>query len=223
MQENKALTGTLQILEDETSGSRVVFGEVVEALNHRGFGPLLMAPALLTILPTGAIPGIPILSAVFIFLIAGQIVAGRRYPWLPRRLTEFSFEREKLLSAIERAKPYTKTIDRFVRPRLGFFSRKIFHSIIAAICCVLALGMAAVGFIPFVPALICLPILFFALGISAKDGALILVGFIFTLGATLLILWMAGIIGSGKDQIKIGKMIFAEQPSYSINLDDFNL
>lgn len=219
MTKHKVLTETLEVLEDETEGTKVVFGDIVEALNHRGFGPLLMAPALLTILPTGAIPGIPALSALFICLVAGQILIGRRYPWMPKRLKKFSFKRQKLISAIELAKPYTTKIDRFIRPRLTFLSRKGFQWLIAAICCVLAGFMGLIGFVPLMPALISLPILFFAIGISSKDGIMTVCGFAFTLTAALTILMFSGVFG-GEDKIKIGQPLFSLQPPMVIEMEN---
>lgn len=217
MTQSRALTGTLEILEDETDGARITVEDILRALNHRGFGTLLLAPALLTILPTGAIPGVPALSAVLIAAVAVQIIAGRRYPWLPGRIKKISVDRKKLISTVDKVKPVTKIIDRYICPRLEILSGKHIHALIAAICLLLSLGMLMVGFVPFLPALICLPILFFGVGMSAKDGVLILCGFGFTCAALALILWLAGFAG-GEERIRIGKPVFIQQ-SYSIGSD----
>lgn len=177
---HKTLTDTLQILESETGGNTVVFKDLAQALNRRGFGPLLIAPAILIILPTGAIPGIPALCGVFIFLMASQILMGRHHPWLPRGIKNFSFERSKMVKAINAARPYTQKADKFIRPRLKFFTRDIATPVVAAICAVLSLAIIFMGFIPMLPALISLPILFFGLGISAKDGVMTLLGLLLT-------------------------------------------
>ena len=82
---NKALTETLEVLKEETKGDKISIGDIVEALNHRGFGPLLIGPSLLVVMPTGAIPGIPSLCALLIILIAAQIAFGKRHRGSRRR------------------------------------------------------------------------------------------------------------------------------------------
>src|SRR5690606_16809652 len=140
-------------------GDKVTIDDVVKALNHRGFGPLMMAPALLVILPTGAIPGVPAVAGITLCLVSAQIVFGRHYPWMPKRLKNFSLKRSKLVSAIERARPYTKRIDRYVRPRYKIFAHSLMQRLVATICFVLGIIMTLAGFIPFLPAAIGVPVL----------------------------------------------------------------
>lgn len=192
MPHNKNLSDTLDILQTETSGETVIFNDLVEALNRRGFGPLLIAPSALTILPTGAIPGIPALCGIFIILMAGQILIGRHHPWLPKRIKNFSFRRDKMVSAIQKAKPYTSKVDTFLRPRLKFLTQDTATPLVALICVILSLGIVVIGFIPMLPAAISLPILFFGLGISAKDGLMTLLGLFFTLIAPFAVLYLMG-------------------------------
>ena len=46
------------------SGDTTSLGEVIERFEDRGFGPLLLMPALIALLPTGAIPGVPTLCGI---------------------------------------------------------------------------------------------------------------------------------------------------------------
>ena len=178
MGDTLSLTEALDMLKRDTRGQKISFGDIVETLNHRGFGALIIAPALITVLPTGAIPGIPALCAIFIILIAAQLVFGRSHPWIPKRLDKMSFSRKKYEQAVEKARPYTQWIDRFFHPRLQFLTRKVAQRIIAVICVLLSLIIIVVGFIPFIPMLPALAILMFGLGISVHDGLLIAFGFI---------------------------------------------
>ncbi len=214
------LTQTLDLLQDDIKGSKVSFGDVVESFNHRGFGPLLLAPALMAILPLGAIPGVPAFAGLFIAVIALQMLMGRRYPWLPQRIKSFSFKRSKLTHAIRMARPYTQRLDKILKPRLSVLNSRVFQYLAASICVVLALLMVLIGFIPFFPMIISVPILFFALGFSAKDGAMTLMGFALTISALLLIGCGLG-ISCVDDRIIIGEPTFTVQNSYLINLDMF--
>ena len=95
------LTDILVKLADEPDGSELSLVSVVETMQGRGFGPLLLAPTLMVLLPTGAIPGVPTLSALLIMLVAGQLVFGKRAPWVPGRLRQMSFERARFRAAVE--------------------------------------------------------------------------------------------------------------------------
>ncbi|QJX02492.1 hypothetical protein HML84_13100 [Alcanivorax sp. IO_7] len=53
------LTDILRELAEWPDGGRISLVSVVDTMQGRGFGPLLLAPALLVVLPTGAIPGCP--------------------------------------------------------------------------------------------------------------------------------------------------------------------
>jgi len=187
----RGLTETLQTIEREAQGDRISFGDLVKALNQRGFGPMLMAPALIGVLPTGAIPFMPDLVALFIVLIAVQLLMGRDHPWMPQRLKEYSFKRKTYKKGMKLAKPYTKWIDSFFHPRFQFLTGPIAQKFIAVLCIVLAFAIAILAFIPFAAAAPCAAVLFFALGLTVHDGLLTAVGMLFmtlSLGA-LPFLW----------------------------------
>lgn len=217
MDKSTKLTETLDLIKQDVRGKKVAFGDVAESLNHRGFGPLLLAPALITILPTGAIPGVPAISGLFITLVAVQILCGRKYPWLPARLRKFSFKRSKFIYAVRVVRPYTKKFDNILKPRLKFLSHISVRYFVAVLCLILALLMMAIGFVPMLPAILSLPILFFALGLSAQDGAMTLAGFVLTLGAAMLIGCATG-ASCIDDRIVIGDPEYIRQHSYIIGL-----
>ena len=60
----------------------------------------------------------PTLSALLIMLVAGQLVFGKRAPWVPGRLRQMSFERARFRAAVEKVRPWTERIDRLLKPRL---------------------------------------------------------------------------------------------------------
>lgn len=182
-----ALTETLEAIRKSAQGEKISFGAVIEALNHRGFGALLIGPALITVMPTGAIPGVPAVCALFIILVAAQIIMGRSYPWLPQRLSAMSFSRKTYEKGLERISPYTKKIDGFFHPRLRFLTDMPAQKIIAIFCIMLGILIIGVGFIPFVPVLPAAAILLFGLGLSVHDGLLALLGFVM-MGAALAVI-----------------------------------
>lgn len=173
------LTGVVDTLLAETGRDKIRVEEILDSLNRKGFGPLLIAPCLLALLPTGAIPGMPALCGVLIVLISVQLLAGLRHPWMPRRLLGVSFRAQRLRNGIRRIRPYTQAVDRHVHNRLSFLAdNEISKRLTALVITSLGLAMIFIGFIPFFPALFALPVLFFALGLSVHDGVLLAVGYI---------------------------------------------
>ncbi len=173
-----SMTEALEAIRDETDGEQITVADLTAALRRRGFGALLVGPALITILPTGAIPGVPALCGVFIFVVSVQIVFGRSHPWLPKRLKTISFSRSKYSAGVQRVRPYTVWIDQFFHPRFEFLTTRPAQRVIAVVCVFLSVAMIVLGFIPFAPAILGVSILFFGLGLSVRDGLLAAIGFL---------------------------------------------
>jgi hypothetical protein len=178
MSEPLKITGTLDAIREDTDGEKINMYELAEALNSRGFGPLLTGPAIITILPTGAVPGVPDACALVIIFIAVQILMGRHNPWLPQRLKKISFRRRKFLSGIDKVKRYTRRVDKVVFPRLQFLTKAESQAWIALISVFLAVCISIMSFIPLLAALPAAGILFLGIGLSAKDGAFVIAGYL---------------------------------------------
>ena len=177
MREKHGLTDTLRRVL-EAGGERVCVGDIVEALRSRGFGPLILAPVLLVLLPTGAVPGVPTVMAGLIVLVAVQRVLGRRHPWLPRRLRAFGLERARFQRGVEWLRPYTERIDRYTDARLAWLTGDIGTRLSAAFCVVLASTIPPLDLVPFAAALPALAIALFALGLAVSDGLLVAIGYL---------------------------------------------
>lgn len=172
------ITKLLDTLDDHIEGQKKVYlSDIVDALEKRGFGALLLMPALVTVLPTGAIPGVPAACAGVICLVAGQLAVGMKRPWLPGPLGSMSISGKKLSAALEKSKPYAEAVDDLSEVRYEFLTKDVAQRVIAVLCIVLAIMMGIVGFVPFAPMLFSLPVLLFAAGMCLRDGLLTLSGF----------------------------------------------
>jgi hypothetical protein len=194
--ENTSLTKILDSIREDVGGKatkRITLGRITRAINHKGFGMLLLAPTGVLMLPTGAVPGVPIVCALFITVISVQILLGRENVWLPRWMRRLSLSKKRFNKTIRDAKPYAKKIDGIVQARFSLLTSDLAHKIAALICIALCVPLAFIGFIPFLPMLLSLPILFFALGMCVKDGFLILCGFIAAVILVLLIPCLLGV------------------------------
>ena len=168
----------LEDAESENGNSKVSVGGILEALKHKGFGAFFIAPTIITILPTGAIPGVPAACGILLLLIAVQIVFGREHPWIPSKIKNIEFSKQKYKNAIEKAKPYIEKIDNYIHPRLELLTKGIMKQISALVSIALSIAIITVGFIPMAPALFGSAILWIGIGFSARDGALILLGYV---------------------------------------------
>lgn len=174
----ESLTGVLDMLLDGQKDQRVQLGNVVKQFKYRGFGSLMLVLTLVIMLPTGAIPFVPAISGLLILFISFQILFGYKYPWIPQRLSNLSMSRDKLERGIHKVKPYTQKIDRLLKPRLPYLTHNIVKRITALITIMFATVIILIGFIPLLPATLAIPIFFFGLGYIARDGLLILIGFL---------------------------------------------
>lgn len=171
---DNGLTATLEAIRDDTEqGESISVKELMTALNSRGYGPLLIGPALITVLPTGAIPGVPAISALLIIFVSIQILFKKQQPWIPKRFKNTTFSRKKFVSGLEKVKPYTKKVDSFFYPRLQFLVRHEIQPFIALLCIFMSVCIIILGWIPFLAMLPASGILLLGLGLSAKDGLMV--------------------------------------------------
>lgn len=161
-----------QLRERASGNQRVTVDEALEAFGGRVFGPFLALIGLVVITPLGAIPLVPSLAATLIILIAAQRVFGRRHPWIPRKLRERSVDQGKLVSALEKSRPWARRIDRILRPRLLPVLEGPMRRIIALLLIFLGATMPFLELVPFAAALPAFAVLLFGLALSTQDGFL---------------------------------------------------
>ncbi|WP_395344198.1 exopolysaccharide biosynthesis protein [Ningiella sp. W23] len=181
------LTEILNKISDDTDGDTTTINDVVSQLESRGFGPLLIAPALVALLPTGAIPGIPSICGLSILLIVLQIIAGKSHPWLPNKLKKIEIGRDKLKSGVEKFEPYTKRIDKVFKPRLSFLTNEVGKRVISAVAGLTALLMIPLEIVPFAAALPAAAVLMLGLSISTEDGVMSVIGVILSVVSGYLV------------------------------------
>ena len=182
------LTAIVTTLENKATKSRVSFGDILKNLKNRGFGPLLVIPAMLVIMPTGAIPGMPIICGLFMIAISAQMAFGMPL-LLPKRMLRFSMDKKKFVSALEKIEPVTRVVDKVTHPRLKFLTTPIMERVIAFIIILLSMMVMAVGVIPFAVVPPAFAILLFAVALMSKDGLLMGAGLcVFIAAAYIMVL-----------------------------------
>ncbi|MFP3944998.1 MAG: exopolysaccharide biosynthesis protein [Alphaproteobacteria bacterium] len=175
------LSGLLQrLFERFDDGSppetKLTIADLLETIGRRAYGPLLLFIGLFSISPASFVTGMTWLSATIIILIALQMLVGRRTPWLPRNILRIRLTRKLLFSGLNAMKPWARRIDRFLKPRLTFLTGWPFVPLVALVCIVSALISYPAGFIPGAPFVPGMVIVLVGLGMTARDGLMILLG-----------------------------------------------
>lgn len=160
-------------------GARVTVGEIVATLNDRGFGALCAVVGILAAAPViGALPGVSIGSAILILLVAGQHALGRRSLWIPAVLAKRAFDRKTFEKSIERVRPYARSVDKFIKPRLSWsVGGATERRLIAVAICILALTMFPLALIPWGVLPPALAVAAFGIAITGRDGLFAMIGY----------------------------------------------
>ena len=171
---------------------RLTFGELIEALGQRGYGALIVLLALPNLLPFW-VPFLSPLVGVPMFIVCAQLAFGRTTPRLPDMVARRSMRGAALLGMIQKASPWLRRVERFVKPRPSFLTTRTGERLVGAWCMVLA----AIVVLPTPltngpPALACL---IMALGMLEEDGVVILAGAAFGLLAAAFSLSVVGSLG----------------------------
>lgn len=172
---------TSELLRDLTHGAaadRITFGEMVQRLRHRSFGLMTLVFAVPCVLPMP--PGVAGLCGVVIVIIAVQMLIGLPGVVLPPPLARRGMSRALFRRMVDRALPHVQRLERVCRPRLPVAHHRLGEAVIGFT--LLLLGLVITLPIPIIgniPPGIAASII--AVGISERDGLVVVVGMLATL------------------------------------------
>jgi len=172
----------LEALADAFPNETVSVGDVLDRLDGRAFGLLLLLLAAPMCIPN--LPGISTIFGVILVAPAVQMILGSRKPWLPTGLRLWSFQREHLRAAIRGAAPILKRVERFVQPRWTWALKSPFTILLGVQTLFLAIILILpIPFGNFGPAIV---IAATALAFLQDDGVLAMATPVLTVAATAL-------------------------------------
>ena len=175
MSGSSTLVDTLDAVREEADGDTVPLGDILDRIEERGYGPLVMVLSAFVILPTGMIPGVPAIIGICLILLGGQMLLGKDRPWFPSRIEKFDVDCDKLRKSVDTARPWADRLSALLRQRLSALTNGPVANRVAALFIVMAgLIMVPLGFIPTLPAVLGLSMLLLGLGITARDGLVVL-------------------------------------------------
>lgn len=172
----ETLTQALERLEQAGNGEQLAVRDMVHSVNDRGFGPLILLPALITFLPTGGIPGVPAVAAMIIVIVSAQMLLGWQDPWLPKRVMRLTVERQRFVELLRKSHVVTRRIDKVIRPRMQWVVSTKGTRLVGFVTILVALSMIPTGLIPFLTALPSGFLVILSVGLVARDGLLVLIG-----------------------------------------------
>lgn len=175
------LTEVLDEISESANDARngspdMSLGEALDAVGRRSFGPLLLVIGLFTISPATIIPGMTWLAAGLTLLVAGQMLLGLQHLWLPRWALDVKAPRTLVRAGVACARGWSGFVDGLLCQRLTFLSQPPFVNLVALCCIAAALVTFPLGLIPFAPLAPGIAVVFFGLGMTARDGLWLLAG-----------------------------------------------
>lgn len=159
---------------DETAGEDQVakLGDVVDRLDERAFGFLLLLLALPCCLPFVYL--LPQLVALPMLALAGQMAAGRHHPWLPRKFHERPFSVPAFQKVVTRSARYVGWIERLATPRLrqvtGHLATRLVGALLLIPTASILLPLPSTNTVPGIGVAIA------SLGLIERDGVLVILG-----------------------------------------------
>jgi hypothetical protein len=134
----------LQRIADLADETEISFGAIIDALEERAFGMLLFLFAIPALIPF--LVGINSFVSIPIALLALQMIAGQRRPWLPRRIRAQTISMSTFRKMTKTVVPWLKRIESVTRPRLKFFAGRWAEPVLAVFILIFAGVVAIPGF-----------------------------------------------------------------------------
>lgn len=149
-------------------------GDVLDQLDERAFGLLLLLLALPCCLPFVYL--LPQIVALPMLALAGQLAAGRHHPWLPKTLHDRSFPISAFQSVLDRSAKYIGWIERFAHPRIPALTQGLGVRIVGALLIVptasILIPLPSTNTIPGIGVAVA------SVGLIERDGVLVLMGLV---------------------------------------------
>ena len=171
MPPGRRLSRTLRDIQDEGADSIGVH-DLTARMGETAFGALIALFTLPCLIP--APPGLGVLLASPLLLVAAQAALGARAPWLPGIIRRRRISGSRLGQVLRRALPAVERAEAFSQPRLGFLFHPAAERAVGAGCALMALlSMIPIPFAHLAPAL---SAGILGLALAQRDGVLLIVG-----------------------------------------------
>jgi len=179
----KPLQSILDHLDDVIIDDIADLKSIIESFGDRAFGPVMLLSGFFMLTPFGVIPGVPAAFGLIVITFAVQLLMRRETPWLPNILARVEVSSARVKKVKIKATPFLAKIDGIIRPRMQWAARGPFQVLAALIAIILSMAMVPLGAIPFA---VCIPgfvLGLLGLGITARDGIMMMIAFTLSFGS----------------------------------------
>lgn len=186
----RSLSDILDAVEAAAEGGTASVEDILTEVGERSFSPIILVPALILVSPLSGIFGLPTVGAVLIFLTTVQKLFGRPHVWLPSVIKKRSVKAERLIRAVGWLRRPSRWIDARMEKRLTWLVTR--GANIATLLTIIAITMVIplLEVLPFVTSVLATAIAFFAIGLLARDGAFIVLGYVWTCASSAIAYWL---------------------------------
>lgn len=190
----RTISELLEELSGKYKAKTLSVEQLVKGFHERGFGFFLFIFALPMALPIPVPPGINVLLATPLLLLTAQQAVGRKTIWLPDAILKKRFERESMVSAIEKSLPFTRKLEIFIQPRLAFITQPPISRVIGLLGFIMALAICVP--VPLTNTIPSFGIALMAIGVLMRDGLTVCAGAIIGTTWVLLLVFIAILLGT---------------------------
>jgi hypothetical protein len=152
--------------------SKISIGAILDALEERAFGMLLLLFAIPALIPF--LVGVSSAFALPIALLACQLIAGHRRPWLPKRIRTQTISITSYRKMTKVLLPWLRRVEALTKPRLKFFAGRFAEPVLAIFILVFAAIIAIPG--PGTNGVPGIAVGLIALAMIERDGVLAIIG-----------------------------------------------
>ncbi|NJN21077.1 MAG: exopolysaccharide biosynthesis protein [Leptolyngbya sp. RL_3_1] len=170
--------------QDLEAAQTVTLKDILTLAGERTFGFLFVLLALPSALPLPA-PGYSIPFGVVMLILAGQLVIGRKRPWLPSGWQGKGFDIKTVRKFVKAGVPWLRRIEVLSRPRLSYVCTSPTGRVVIGV----AIALMSISMMIPIPGTNTLPaigILITGFGLLDDDGLISLAGLVVcVMGAAL--------------------------------------
>lgn len=190
---DQGFIGLIAGLADRAGPDGLTIGEIVDRLDERSFGVLILILAVPCLVP--ALYGVPQIVGIPILLLAGQMLVGRQEPWLPRQILERRVSKAWLDRMADFAVKRMGWFERLSRPRLKLFAEGWAEQAAAAFMILATLTIV----LPMTNTVPSVALTLMAVGLIQRDGLFVAGGAAVAVGwaGALLTVALAFWLGAG--------------------------
>lgn len=176
----RKLSDILTDLAADQSRERISLGELLDVLEGRAFGALMLIFAFPNILPSP--PGLAGILGLPLVFLSARMAMGRA-PWLPGFIARRSLPRANFATIFDRATPWVARAERMLRHRLAVLTWGPSQQILGIVC--LALSLLLMLPVPFGNMAPSIAICLIGLGVLERDGVWVIAGLVAAVGASV--------------------------------------